>query len=77
MDTAHAIAKYHNLKVHPVPGIKEIHVGEIEGTSLDQFGSTSASSWWTGKHKASQSLLQAEKTWANSVTAYGTPSSRS
>lgn len=40
MDTAHAIAKYHSLKVHPVQGLKEIHVGELEGTSLDQFGST-------------------------------------
>jgi broad specificity phosphatase PhoE len=40
MDTAHAIAKHHDLKVHPVQGLKEIHVGELEGTSLDQFGST-------------------------------------
>jgi broad specificity phosphatase PhoE len=40
MDTAGAIARHHKLKVHPTPGLKEIHVGELEGTSLDKFGST-------------------------------------
>jgi broad specificity phosphatase PhoE len=40
MDTAHAIARHHGLKVHAMPGLKEIHVGELEGASLDSFGTT-------------------------------------
>jgi len=37
MDTAHAIAKHHGLKVHAAHGLKEVAVGELEGVSLDKF----------------------------------------
>jgi len=38
MDTAAAVAKHHGLKVVPDRELKEIHVGELEGMPLDQFG---------------------------------------
>ena len=37
MDTAAAIARYHNLKITPDPGLKEVHVGEFEGMTLEKF----------------------------------------
>jgi broad specificity phosphatase PhoE len=38
MDTATAVAGPHGLKVVPEPDLREIHVGEMEGMSLDTFG---------------------------------------
>jgi len=38
MDTAAAVAGPHNLKVVPEPDLREIHVGEMEGMSLETFG---------------------------------------
>ncbi|MCX6001219.1 MAG: histidine phosphatase family protein, partial [Chloroflexi bacterium] len=38
MDTAGAVAKYHGLAVIPDADLREIHVGEMEGMSLDTFG---------------------------------------
>jgi len=38
MDTAGALAKYHGLEVIPDADLREIHVGEMEGMSLDIFG---------------------------------------
>jgi broad specificity phosphatase PhoE len=37
METAGAIARYHNLKIMPEPGLREVHVGEFEGMSLEKF----------------------------------------
>ena len=37
IETAGAIAGYHGLKVHPEPDLREIHVGELEGMSLETF----------------------------------------
>jgi broad specificity phosphatase PhoE len=37
LDTARAIAAYHKLEVIPDPALKEIHVGEFEGMTLDKF----------------------------------------
>lgn len=39
MDTAGAIARYHNLAITPDPGLMEVHVGEFEGMTLDKFAS--------------------------------------
>jgi broad specificity phosphatase PhoE len=38
MDTAGALAKHHGLTVIPDAELREIHVGEMEGMSLDTFG---------------------------------------
>jgi broad specificity phosphatase PhoE len=38
MDTAGALAKHHGLEVIPDADLREIHVGEMEGMSLDTFG---------------------------------------
>jgi broad specificity phosphatase PhoE len=38
MDTAAAVAAPHDLEVVPVDDLREIHVGEMEGMSLDTFG---------------------------------------
>jgi broad specificity phosphatase PhoE len=38
MDTAGALAKHHGLEVIPDTDLREIHVGEMEGMSLDTFG---------------------------------------
>ena len=38
MDTAVAVAGPHGLAVVPEPDLREIHVGEMEGMSLDTFG---------------------------------------
>lgn len=34
LDTATAIARYHDLQVKQEPDLKEIHVGELEGTQI-------------------------------------------
>lgn len=34
IDTAMAIARYHDLKIREEPDLKEIHVGELEGTQI-------------------------------------------
>jgi len=39
MDTAGAIARYHNLAIKPDPGLMEVHVGEFEGMTLEKFAS--------------------------------------
>jgi phosphoserine phosphatase len=39
MDTAGAIARYHNIEITPDPGLMEVHVGEFEGMTLDKFAS--------------------------------------
>ena len=38
MDTAAAVAGPHDLEVVPEPDLREIHVGEMEGMSLETFG---------------------------------------
>ena len=38
MDTAAAVAAPHHLEVVPEPDLREIHVGEMEGMSLETFG---------------------------------------
>jgi len=38
MDTAASVASPHDLKVMPEPDLREIHVGEMEGMSLETFG---------------------------------------
>ncbi len=38
MDTAAALAGPHGLEVQPDPDLREIHVGDMEGMSLDTFG---------------------------------------
>jgi broad specificity phosphatase PhoE len=38
MDTAAAVAGPHGLEIVPKPDLREIHVGEMEGKSLDTFG---------------------------------------
>jgi broad specificity phosphatase PhoE len=38
MDTAAAVAKHHGLPIVPDKGLKEIHVGDLEGMSLEKFG---------------------------------------
>lgn len=38
MDTAGAVAAHHGLAVIPDPGLREIHVGHMEGMSLESFG---------------------------------------
>jgi len=35
--TAEAIAKYHKLKIKQEHGLRELHVGELEGMSLENF----------------------------------------
>ncbi|MGA2157696.1 MAG: histidine phosphatase family protein [Dehalococcoidia bacterium] len=37
METAGAIAGHHGLEVHPEPDLREIHVGELEGMSMENF----------------------------------------
>ncbi|MHB8085868.1 MAG: histidine phosphatase family protein [Dehalococcoidia bacterium] len=37
METAGAITGYHALDVQPEPDLREIHVGELEGMSLENF----------------------------------------
>lgn len=37
MATAEAIARSHNLQITPELGLREIHVGEFEGMSLEKF----------------------------------------
>lgn len=37
MDTAQAVARYHNLEIIPDPDLMEVHVGEFEGMPLDKF----------------------------------------
>jgi probable phosphoglycerate mutase len=36
IETAKAIADYHQLKVIPVPDLKELHTGQLEGVSLEK-----------------------------------------
>jgi broad specificity phosphatase PhoE len=38
MDTANAVAGRHGLQVIPDPDLREIHVGHMEGMSLETFG---------------------------------------
>jgi phosphoserine phosphatase len=39
MVTAESIAKYHSLKIIKESALKEIHVGELEGVTLEKFAS--------------------------------------
>ncbi|MGA2367173.1 MAG: histidine phosphatase family protein [Dehalococcoidia bacterium] len=37
METAGAVAGHHGMEVRPEPDLREIHVGELEGMSLETF----------------------------------------
>ena len=38
LDTAQAIARYHQLEVHLEPDLREFNLGELEGTKIEHLG---------------------------------------
>ena len=72
MDTASAIAKYHNLEIRQEPGLREIYVGEMEGMQVSALNTNFAQfllDWQAGGEavdfKGGENLVQfRDRVWA-------------